>query len=198
VLYRYRIGLILRIVAAAFLFCLEHIMIISTAWRPSTSHTAQGTHSRNLGLLWTAVHSLETALRLFTLEQDGSSNAHLTLIVCSRAGIGDEFELNAYTKKLQLDKLIIGYNSSAAAHGFDSIDLGIVELRHALAHGRVTSIGDDAPIRILNFRPQPNGKLVVCFAAVLTDEWVADQCKRIDRATHLVHELGQAVKYSRR
>lgn len=168
------------------------------AWLPSRSHKHQEAHALSLGLIWTEINSLETALRLFMCEVSGFNELYLQLNLLSRATVGTEVPLNHYTRKVQLKKLIEGFNPLALKYGFDPIDVDISDLRHALAHGRVSSTTEDSPIRILNFAPEENGKLVVCFVAVLTDEWVAAQKKRIGESTMRVYALSEAMKSTKR
>jgi hypothetical protein len=92
-----------------------------------------------------------------------------------------ESEMTSYDS---LGELIDKYNTLARDNGLSEIDRGIVDLRDALAHGRVSAAVPSADLRLLKFSKPKNGKVTVTFNALLSEDWFSEQ-RRI---------TGEAVK----
>jgi hypothetical protein len=167
-------------------------------WWPSSGQKRSTSHSRYLGSLWAELHSLETTLRIALCEIEGVPNLHKRLYALFNAGVGQTVGDDHFTKHNQLHDLIKEFNDYAAMRGVQGVEPDIGELRHALAHGRVSAFSDEDDIRLLNFKRTKGGDLIVCYSAVLTPAWVKQQRKRIQDAIKRVYAFPSASLRSRR
>lgn len=158
-----------------------------SVWSPSSSHRRSLSHSRYLGSLWTALNSLETALRLALCQIEETPNLMGRVNAIFEAEVGQVVGDDKFTRQLQLHELIKMFNEHAELHGIQCVEPEIGEVRHALAHGRVTSVSEDHDIRLVNFKRQKGGALFVCYSATLTPAWFKKQRKRILEAIECVH-----------
>ncbi len=147
----------------------------------------------HLGSLWALIHSLEFVLRVF-LQNLPSARPH-----------GIEYGLDFYsypvgtllfdsdiTSDDTLADLIDKYNRVMKKRGLSGINRSLVQLRHALAHGRVTCRlpvklpADDVEMRIINFSKREKtaegqGRRV-CFNERMTKDWFLAQEKTLNDA----------------
>jgi hypothetical protein len=94
--------------------------------------------------------------------------------------VGEEVAVNALTDYDSLSRLIDRYNRIVqASHPHLLLDVSVVELRDALAHGRVSADhpGDDAVL--VKFEKPSGGRTKVAYSQKLTREWLQAQVKRI-------------------
>lgn len=167
-------------------------------WRPSRGHKRSRSHSRYLGSLWTNLHSLETALRIALCEMERVPNLQDRLHAMFEAPVGQTVADDHFTKHNQLHDLIGAFNDIAVPAGIQIIEPDIGELRHALAHGRVTAVSDEDDIRLINFRRVKGGEPIICYSAVMTPAWFKHQRERVRDATTRVHALSKTLPRSRR
>jgi hypothetical protein len=89
-----------------------------------------------------------------------------------------------------LGTLIKKYNEIADPRGKPGIDPTLVEIRDALAHGRISARIEEQPMRLIKYshplKPQRTTVLVT-FNAVLDDKWFAEQKMRVIVAMEILH-----------
>jgi len=133
------------------------------------------------------LHSLEFVLRAF-LQQLPSARPfglpHGTDIYNSP--VGTELPENELTNYDSLNVLIERFNKEMALRGLQGVDPSIVDLRDALAHGRVSAASPESHLRLLKFDRPINGRVRVTFNAELDEAWFKDQTKRTYQAIELV------------
>jgi hypothetical protein len=138
-------------------------------------------YARDLGSLLMNFQALEYLLRAYLYEHEGTAFDELP------AGVdwysvkpGDELPLNALTSFESLGQLIDRYNGMVAGRvPQDAVDRSVVELRDALAHGRVSGAPGSARPVLLKFDRPTNGRVRVTVSQPLTEEWLIEQRVRI-------------------
>ena len=141
-------------------------------------------YATKLGQIWANFHSLEMALRTFLALRDdrkalkpGQSFATLA--------VGDEVAENPTTDFASLGQLIERFNKVAPVER--KIDPSLVDLRDALAPGRVWSVDGSFTLRLLKFDRPQQGISRVTWASTLTDQWLEDQRQRVFDALVRAH-----------
>ena len=136
-----------------------------------------------LGKLIVAFHGLEFSLRAFLQNQPG---------VCPMgipAGtkiydlpVGATIPENMFSSYDTLGALISKYNKVVSALGRPTIDQDLVELRDALAHGRVASMTETGPMNLIKFSKPQNGQVKVVFKEIMDTTWFNTQISKVNRA----------------
>jgi len=152
-------------------------------------------HVRHLGGLVANFQSLEFILRA-VLQASPSARPigipHGTNIYSYP--VGAELPLNELTSYDSLGELIAKFNSQAAQLGLPAVDATLVEIRDALAHGRVSADVIENDLRLLKFSKPDDGSVRVTFNERLSSEWFTNQKKRVIRAIELVHKNGPKLR----
>jgi len=137
-------------------------------------------HAEYLGRLITNLHTLETSIRDFLLtaaEGLKSSTEHAQNLRNLR--VGQSVPLNPFTNYDDLRTLIIKYNESVKTISNEFIiDENIVNLRDAIAHGRVFAFEPSYPLVLLKFSMPKEKQVRVEFNATMTSEWFDTNIKR--------------------
>lgn len=167
-------------------------------WAASRNHERSKAHAQSLGSLWTNLHSLETALRIFLCTIEGVPDLQGRLYGIHSVPVGTRVADDAFTRHTQLEHLIAAFNAMMVKIGRECIDTEIVVLRHALAHGRVTAVSEADDIRLINFKKVSGGHVVVEYTAVMTPEWFEAERARVRAATGLVAHYAAHLSESRR
>jgi hypothetical protein len=127
-------------------------------------------HALQLGKIVGNLLTIEMAARLAIVKLDKftASKVHTQL---PQVKEGDLVELNAFTNADDLRQTIEKYNKRASLDC--KIDVGaIVNLRDALAHGRVFGFGNMKHLRLLKFsRKQKADEVLVTLAQDMTETW---------------------------
>lgn len=146
----------------------------------------QEQHPLNLGKLLVNFQSLEFALRAFIWEsekdtkQDVSSHTELKL---DKLKEGDRVAENAFTNYDSLSVLIDKYNQNPKISSTGlTIDKSVVDIRDAIAHGRVFGDAPNPPMTLLKFSKPMNKRVKVTFSVQLTQEWFNKQLPRVQSA----------------
>ena len=125
--------------------------------------------------------ALEASLRAYLYSVQDPPHAPLpTGFVFPQIKAGDVLPVNALTDYASLGELITRFNRRvAASHPTLVVDPSLVELRDALAHGRV--LGPIGASRSSLFKfARPNGSTVVAtFVAELNEAWFHAQVERV-------------------
>jgi hypothetical protein len=145
-------------------------------------------HARQLGGLVGNFQSLEFLLRVFLQGSAPLDGIPYGTDIYSFP-IGTVLPENELTNYDSLGKLIRRFNAEMTVQGRPEIDGSLVEVRDALAHGRVSSDAEDKDLRLLKFSRPKNGKVRVTFNEELTDVWFASQKKRVVEAVKHVAAL---------
>jgi hypothetical protein len=148
-------------------------------------------HADAIGSIMVNFASLETFLRMFLAAQDGQRvslpNEHV-----------DKVDWNRMTYRRQLAQLIREYNQELSAEEATlKVDVQVVEIRHAFAHGRIYSHGNDALPYTLCLFGQNNfdGKVRVDFFQTMTLDWLQATRDRIKQEHRKVIECHKKRGY---
>lgn len=144
----------------------------------------QEKHTLNLGKLLVNFQSLEFILRAFLYENNKNGNDRFKLDALKE---GDILEENAFINYDSLGELINKYNNNPkiSSKGL-TIDKSIVEVRDAIAHGRVFGINPQPPMTLLKFDKPIKRQVKVTFSVQLTKEWFDKQIPRVQKEVVIV------------
>ena len=152
-----------------------------------TSMTTLERHAFNLGRLLANFQALEFMLRLFLNQLpnarpigilDGTDIYSLT--------VGSKVSESDITSYDSLGVLIDKYNAWAQANGHPQIDRSLVDVRDALAHGRVSAASPNDKLRLIKFSKPKNGMVTVMFNQRLSEEWFSSERRRLNNAMHVL------------
>jgi hypothetical protein len=151
--------------------------------------------ARNIGSIVTNLQSLEFALRLFLDETQGYSDSPKDIPVnLTGLNVGEWVPENYFTNYDTLRQLIRKVNSELQKRSLsERIDESLVELRDAIAHGRVLSLNPDGPFRIIKFSKPIDHKTQVKISVDMTSEWLSQQTKRTHDEIMKVVRIGQSL-----
>ncbi|MVW64227.1 hypothetical protein GPY61_30305 [Massilia sp. NEAU-DD11] len=94
-----------------------------------------------------------------------------------------------------LTQLISKYNRAAGSFGWGLVDMEIVSLRDALAHGRVAYSGDqERHPRLMKFDKPSDGKVRVCYNEEMSADWFNKHIKATKRALDAVEEASHQLQ----
>ena len=146
-------------------------------------------HAYSLGKLLANFQSLEFILRAFlwNLPLAPSCGVPCGTDIYSLP-VGTELDECAFTNYDSLGKLIEKYNLGAGDRRLPQIDPTLVDIRDALAHGRVSTDSLDQPPRLLKFSCPRNGRVRITFNEQLTQSWFKHQIHRVCEAIQSVRE----------
>jgi hypothetical protein len=156
----------------------------------------QEDHPLNLGKLFTNFQSLEFALRAFLVNDEiASGHSFLQSINLYGMNEGDMVPENAFTNYDSLGQLIEKYNNHPRIilSGL-TIDATLVDIRDAIAHGRVAGEKPLPPFKLLKFDKPKNKRVKVTFSALLTKEWFSIKIADVQRAVFSVYEANQRLQ----
>ena len=144
-------------------------------------------YRERLGGVVENLHALEFLLRAFLQSLPSAKPIELphgTNIYDSP--VGTELPDNELTSFDTLNELIGRFNKEMAVRGQAPVDTTLVELRDALAHGRVSATTPNGYLRLLKFDRPRNGRVRVTFNAELNEDWFATQTRRTYQAIDCV------------
>jgi len=144
-------------------------------------------HKRQLGGLIGNFQSLEFVLRAFLQGLTTSRPIGIPRGADIYSfPVGTELPENELTSYDSLGQVIQKFNTEMKRRGLAEIDPTLVEVRDALAHGRVSAASMSDGLRLLKFDRPVNGRVRVVFNEKLTEAWFANQKKRVYDAVQLV------------
>jgi len=150
----------------------------------------------NLGKLVNNMQSLEFILRGCLFEDEIAKGISKQLTSEPKFTKGEVLPKNAYTNWDSLGKLIRKYNGLQISKGFE-IDETLVEIRDAIAHGRVFLYSETGDIQLVKFKEPKGNKVEVEFNEWMTEEWVGRQNDRFYEAVLKVAEVHQKQRTER-
>jgi hypothetical protein len=131
------------------------------------------------GRLLVSFQCLEFALRAFLYGRGDPPHEPLPPgIDLNTVNFGDIVPENAMTRWDSLTHLIKRYNRSINDPQF-AVDLSLVELRDALAHGRIAASFSGPNLTLIKFTRPYAGRVEVGYREELTQEWLASQIQRV-------------------
>ena len=144
-------------------------------------------HALSLGKIVSNFHSLETLLRLALFKQSPSQDlaAHFDF---DTVQVGTKLSTNEFTDYSDLRTLIVCFNRNQRNSGRREVDVSLVELRDAIAHGRILAKESRYPIRLFKFSKPDRytGQVTVAFNEVLSRQWFTTQLVRTHAAIQFV------------
>ena len=156
-------------------------------------------HALNLGKLIANFHSLEFALRAFLVNYEIASGGSFPQSAnLGEMNEGDIAPENAFTNYDTLGQLINKYNNNPRILSASlKIDATLVDIRDAIAHGRVSSAMPSSSLKLLKFDKPKNNKVKVTFSVTMTKEWFREQVRRVYNAVLKVSEANDKLQSSR-
>ncbi len=138
-------------------------------------------HRWALGTLIVNYQSLEFILRAFLHGLPGAKGIGLPygtdIYSCP---VGTELVVNDMTDYSQLSKLINRFNAAAASLGLqEQVPTDIIDVRHALAHGKVSAPADSDEMRVIKFDEPANGKVKVVYNETMNEEWFKKHTRQV-------------------
>lgn len=134
-------------------------------------------HATRLGKLLSSFQSLEFLIRLF-LQGTRPLGIPYGIEIYSYP-VGADLPLNELTNRDSLGKLFARYNAEMARRRHPQIDGTLVEIRDALAHGRVSAAAPSDNLRVLKFSKPKNNRVRVMFNEQLSSDWFNAQNQRV-------------------
>jgi hypothetical protein len=138
-------------------------------------------HAFLIGRLVCNLHSLEFVVRAYLYAN--RSQPHTDLEYGKNLNtltLGDEVPINAMTDYSTLGQLIDRYNDLVkTTHPDLQIDRSVIDIRDAIAHGRVSSDRPDADLVLLKFEKPVENITTVSFREDLSPEWLSIQVGKV-------------------
>lgn len=144
-------------------------------------------YANSIGKVIVNFHGLELSLRGYLCESKHSLKMP-PLEVLIESPIGTIFEINGFTSYDSLRVLITKFNMEMEEKGRAGIDASLVDLRDALAHGRVFKLEGEDCMRIVKFsKPDRKGaNVAIEFNEVMTEQWLKKCTNRVCEAMFYV------------
>ena len=147
-------------------------------------------HTLNLGKLIVNLHSLEFSLRVFLCE------AHKESFLIPNIGQKSVTETHL-TNYDSLGQLIGKYNEIVtSANAQFLVDTSVVELRDAIAHGRVMSRTQNPPLRIFKFNKPNSGLVDVTYDQTMDQQWYDDSRRFVYDQNEKVRDYGKRLGFN--
>ena len=138
-------------------------------------------YQRNLGRLVQNLQALEFVLRAFLVNLSGPGPNYG--VDFNAWQVGESVPEDAFTNYDSLGVLIDKFNEAVRQHD-DSFVLArrhVVDLRDALAHGRVSSSDPSlSPMRLLKFSPPRQGAVEVTYASDVDGAWFLEEALKVE------------------
>lgn len=142
-------------------------------------------HASYLGQLVANFQCLETWLRLALLKLETTQHAHAETEF-ERIAVGASLAENELTDYASLGELIQRFNTRMTAKGAKAVNVALVSVRDAIAHGRVIGTASGFPLRLLKFSKPKAGHATLVFNEVMDRNWFNLQILRTHRAIERV------------
>jgi len=146
-------------------------------------------HCLHLGGLLGNFQSLEFILRVYLQQLPSARPSGIPYAVSIYTfPVGSVLPENEITSYDSLGILIDKFNKEMTKKQQPLIDKGIVEVRDAIAHGRISAEIHEFELRLIKFTKPQNGKVTVLFNEIMTADWFKNNKKRVNDAILLVHK----------
>ena len=164
--------------------------------KKTVSNMEQEKYPLNIGKLLVNFQSLEFALRAFLVNNEiasGITSSQTTNLY--EMNRGDIVPENAFTNWNTLKQLTEKYNSNPKILSAGLIiDKTLVDIRDAIAHGRVSAPTPSASPQLLKFSKPKDNQVKVTFSVSMTKEWFGEQIKRTYNAVLKVNEANEKLQ----
>jgi hypothetical protein len=147
----------------------------------------------HVGAIVVNLQGIETAIRFFFFRKNGETNPF------PKPGVTETPSFpHSLTAYRELSKWIRRFNSGLTKEELPRSQIlnGVVEIRDAIAHGRL--VGPEPPqlpYTLWKFGQPVNGDSPVRFSVVLTEEWLSETTAMIDRQLQQVVDCHRARGY---
>jgi len=101
--------------------------------------------------------------------------------------VGSDAPENEFTSYDTLGQLIFSYNKEMQSRGRALVDASLVDVRDALAHGRISAAAPGDTLRLLKFSRAQHGRVRVTFNETMSAAWFHAQKQRVLIAMQAVH-----------
>jgi hypothetical protein len=146
-------------------------------------------HAKGVGKIVSNLESLEFLIRIYL----SSANNHKIEFPTPDT---KELPETYITNYMSLDDLTEEYNESLTpAEQIHRVDIEVVKIRDALAHGRIFSNTESFPITLYKFSKPKDGKAAVEFAETLTTDWLKQKNEMIRTQMNKVIACGKSRNY---
>jgi hypothetical protein len=146
-------------------------------------------HAKHLGGLLANFQSLEFIIRSFLQELPTARQFGIPYGEDIYSfPVGTEIPENEITSYDSLGILIKKFNTSVKQKGLTEIDTSLVEIRDALAHGRISAPEIGEQLRLIKFSKPQNGKVQITFSEAMTEDWFKFNKKRVRDSIQIVQE----------
>lgn len=144
-------------------------------------------HAIRLGKLVGNLQSLEFGLRgvLAQGESSKASDAGSGLDALNFA-VGSDVPETNITSYASLPRLVKLFNARANINGWDEVNVAVVELRDALAHGRTSSASPEFPLKLVKFDKPQNGRVRVTYSEIMDEAWFDRQMQMLRQAMNAI------------
>lgn len=144
-------------------------------------------YREKLGAVVENFHALEFLLRAFLQKQPSARPLGFPPGTDIYAfPVGSELPESELTSYDSLGELISKFNQAMIACGKPVLDSTLVDIRDAIAHGRVSSRTKQGYLRLLKFDRPSGGKVRVVFNQELNEAWFKVQTERLWAAIEIV------------
>lgn len=147
-------------------------------------------YTLSIGKIIVNLHSLEFALRTFLWNHEnlvGPRNCHIAI---EQLQIGQTVPVNAFSNFDTLRMLIEKFNK--IVHQTNStllVDPTIVDLRDALAHGRIWAETPQPPMQLVKFGKPSDGKTTVTYVELINSAWLDSQIIRVKNEIEKIRKV---------
>jgi len=146
-------------------------------------------HCKFLGKLMANFQSLEFFLRAFLQELPSARPIGISYGTDIYSfPVGTELPESEFTSYDSLGLLIQKFNGEMQKQGLSIVDATLVEVRDALAHGRVSSGTADGDLRLLKFARPKSGRVRVTFNQRMDEAWFKTEIGRVQEAVRVVYK----------
>ena len=141
-----------------------------------------------LGKMIVNLQSLEHALRIYLAKRPGARPLGIPYGTdIYELPLGTTLDQSDLTSYDTLGQLVAQFNAEMARQGKPGVDRRLIDLRDALAHGRVSARENGDVLRLVKFsKPDKQGKVRVVFREEMTVNWLSAQMQRIHAAALMV------------
>jgi len=150
----------------------------------------------NLGKLVHNMQTLEFMLRGILFADEITKGISKQLTNNPKFEKGELLPVNAFTNWDSLYELVQKYNQLPISKGFE-IDETLVEIRNAIAHGRVFLYSLEGNIHLVKFKIPKGNEVEIEFSEWMTEEWVGKQNDRFFEAIIMVDKVNKKQQSGR-
>lgn len=102
--------------------------------------------------------------------------------------LGAKFNANELTNFASLRVLLKKFNAQLSSKGVKQLNTGLIDIRDALAHGRVLATAQGFPLRLIKFSEVEAGIVTLTVNDVMDRQWFEQQILRTSRAIKSVQD----------